>query len=150
MTIALRTLAILVLLLMGAIIALQLSCPSWPSVRGKVIHGGWASQNRVDSFVEYGVYEVRYEYELGGTRYENQRIGFDTNRSVMPILSDSEQVVRQPRELDEVNVYYCPQYPALSVLITEVSPRIWIWGILSLLAAGGLYAWSRIVAHPLY
>jgi hypothetical protein len=146
----LRIAAIFILIFMGAMLAVQVSTPSWPSTKGRVIQGGWASENRSDAYVRYGVYEVRYEFEVSGQRYESVRMGFDTNKSVVSILNDSDKIERQPREGDEVNVFYLPQYPAISVLIKDVSPRVWIWTAISLLAVVGLFAWSRIVSHPIY
>jgi hypothetical protein len=151
MTWFLRILTAVLALAMLAWAAIQLSSPQWPMVEGVVKRGGWASENRTTAFVRYGDYQVEYTYVVNGRMYESDRFSYRPGQSVVTTTeSNGEAKERQPREGDKVQVYYCPQMPSISVLVPGAAPTLWIWGVLTLLVCVALFAWSRVISHPVY
>jgi hypothetical protein len=149
MSVFLRLSAALVLLAMMLWASLQLSCKSWPSVKGEVLKGGWASESGSEE-KRYGVYEAHYEYKVKGQLYSNSLISYNENSTSVKILNDEDQIIRQPRTGDTVTVYYFSFYPGISVLLPEVSPTLWVWAIISALIAASLIAWAKLIYHPLF
>jgi hypothetical protein len=151
MSFFLRTLGILIVIGMLMIAGIQYPVSGWPSVRGTVKRGNWASEQggSADGVVNYGNFIVLYSYDVDGIKYERSLLSFHPHKTAVPILSEREEIVRQPRPGDEVRVYYFPYYAGLSVLIPEMNPNLWLWGVISLLAAIGCFIWSRIFNLPI-
>jgi hypothetical protein len=147
MSIFLRILACIVFLALVFQAGLQLSCPSWPKTTGQVLRGGWASEQGGEE-KNYGVYQCQYEYTVNFVKYTNSWISFNQNKTSVKILNDEDQVERQPRIGDEVNVYYLSFYPSISILIPEAAPTLWIWTTIAVLSIVGLLAWARILYNP--
>jgi hypothetical protein len=148
MSIFLRILAVIIFFAILAQAAMQLTCSSWPVTKGEILRGAWASEQGDGEQRNFGVYQCQYEYTVNFTKYSNSWISFNPNKTTVKILNDEDQIERQPRIGDTVNVYYLSFYPSISVLIPEVSPTLWLWGVISALAIGGLLAWARILYNP--
>ncbi len=141
----LRCIAILILLLMGAVAACQVWSTSWPHTTATVRQAGWDGEL---SLLHRGGsdYNVRYEYKVNGKTYEGARISFGGSRSVMYVLNAREE--RQPREDDQVYVSYAPFFPGLSVLLPGPAPTLWIWGLVSFLFAVMFWMFARVLREP--
>lgn len=144
-TTLLRLSAILILLVISAVAFLQLSSTSWPRTTGIVEKGSWASR---DEMVFGSRYRVRYLYEVDGTQHTGYRIGFAARSQVVPVVGVRDP--RQPREGDEVEVYYAPYYPELSLLVPGPSPTLVWWGLLSVLVATMLWIFGRVAREPVF
>jgi hypothetical protein len=140
-----RLAAALTLLMMGAVAACQISSVSWPRAVATVQQAGWDGELNL-AHQGSSDYSVRYTYQVGGQTYKNSLIGFREGSSVMYNLNAKEE--RQPREDDQVTVYYAPFYPALSVLVPGPAPTLWIWGVVSLLIAVLLWKIASVLHEP--
>ncbi len=144
-TTLLRFFAVLILLGISAVAFVQLTSTSWPRTTGIVEKGNWASRDEV---VFGSRYRVRYVYEVNGERHTGYRIGFAARTHVVPIVGVRDP--RQPREGDEVEVYYAPWYPKLALLVPGPSPTLVWWGALSVLVALMLWMFSRVAKEPVF
>jgi hypothetical protein len=140
-----RLVAILMLLGSGALALVQISSSEWPRTTGIVEKGNWASR---DEIVFGSRYRVRYVYDVAGERYTGYRIAFSARTHVVPVAGVKEP--RQPREGDEVVVFYAPFYPELSLLVPGASPTLVWWALLSLLSAALLWIVSNVLRDPVF
>ncbi|MDB6139749.1 MAG: hypothetical protein JWO94_2821, partial [Verrucomicrobiaceae bacterium] len=87
-----------------------------------------------------------YRYETGGQMYENSLIGFGNEPTVLHIINTKED--RQPREDDQVSVYYAPFYHGLSVLQPGPAANLWIWGLVSVLVGVLFWMVAKVMREP--
>lgn len=144
MSFFLRLASILTLLIIGGVAGVQFSSLSWPSTVATVQQAGWGGELNVAH--RSGDYQIRYEYQVGANKYENSFIGFGNEPSVMNILNTKEK--RQPRESDQVSVYYAPFYPGFSVLQPGPADNLWIWGIVAVLISLLFWMVARVMREP--
>jgi len=144
-TTLLRLLAILILLGISAVAYVQMSSTEWPRTAGIVEKGSWASRDEV---VFGSRYKVRYVYEVDGGRHTGYRIGFAARSQVVPVVGVRD--ARPPREGDEVEVFYAPWHPGLSVLVPGPSPTLIWWGLLSMLVAIMLWMFGKVAKEPVF
>ena len=145
MSFFLRICAILTLLGMGAVAGVQFSSLSWASTVATVQQAGWDSELNL-AHRGGSDYNILYRYQVNGRTYENSLIGFGSPASVMHIINTREE--RQPREDDQVTVYYAPLYPGLSVLQPGPATNLWIWGLVSALVAIMFWMISNVMREP--
>lgn len=144
-TLLLRLAAILILIGIGVVAFVQYSSTGWPRTTGIVEKGNWASRDEV---VFGSRYRVRYVYEVDGEQHTGYRIGFAARTHVVPVVGARDP--RQPREGDEVEVFYAPYYPELSLLVPGPSPTLVWWGLLSMLVATMLWIFSNVAREPVF
>lgn len=89
-----------------------------------------------------------YTYEVGGTTYFGQRVGFVSQSTSVPVLGSS--VPRQLREGDQVNVYYLSFLPSFSLLVPGISPSLMWWGIVAGLISITLWILSYLAREPMF
>jgi hypothetical protein len=95
-----------------------IQCKKWPKVKGKIINTPHANDvygsdgNSSEPTVRVG-YKVRikYEYKVNGIEFENITLSFNNSVANNPLA------VEMYENGDEVDVYYNPKYPNISVLI---------------------------------
>ena len=145
MTLFLRIAAVLTLLGMAGVAGVEFSSLSWPATAATVEQAGWDSELNL-AHRGGSEYHVLYRYEVGGSKYENSLIGFGNAPSVLRILNTKDE--RQPREDDQVTVYYAPFYPGLSVLQPGAASNLWIWGLVSVLVAVLLWMVGKVLHEP--
>jgi hypothetical protein len=119
----------------------------WPTVEGRVAHSemtiSWphANDSHQSNTPTYGA-EVLYKYQLSGTTYSSNRVGFGDYESGDP--SHAQSILnRYPRGIS-VQVHYNPQSPELSVLETGVHGATYFLPIGGLLffVAGCIMLWG--------
>lgn len=142
----LRLLAILPLLIVGAVAGVQFGSKSWPHVTGRVMAGNWEAQP--SSLRERPEYIVTYSYDVEARNYTGRRISWATSSPMVPVNGGID--TRQPQEEDKIEVYYAPWMPSLCVLIPGGSPSLWIWGVVALLVGVMLWMVARGSNHPMY
>ncbi len=145
MTFFLRILAVLVLLLMGAVAWMELGSSHWPSVIGTVERGNTANRDKIFFGTSS---KVSYSYEVDRKTYLGGQIGFGTISSVIPVVGAKES--RQPREGDEVRVYYAPYYHGFAVLVPGARSTLHWWAAISVLVAVTLWAVSSVIRDPVF
>ncbi len=148
--IILRWVAILILIATAIMAGIQLSSNAWPHVRGQVEHGNW---HNADSFNgrEKG-YDVTCAYVVNGRTYKCSDFGWAAKSSTVLVLNGRDNTPEEltPREGHQVNVFYSPWFPALSVLVPGPSPRLWIWVAVGVLMSALLIGAGRVSNHPLF
>ncbi len=147
MPLFLRIAAFLTLLIMGAVAACQISSSNWPHVVATVQQAGWDGELNL-AHQGSSEYSIRYSYQVNGKTYQGSRISFGEGRSVVYIINTKEQ--RQPREEDQVNAWYVPFYPGISVLVPGPAPTLWIWGVGSLLLAVLFWKVAGVMHEPVF
>jgi hypothetical protein len=148
----LRLAAVIALLVMGVIVAVQYDSLSWPHTPGVI-----AISERERSFGlngAQGALKVRYDYKVDGVERTGSRVSYNSDTGIVRVLKayadDAENVERTPQPGDVVNVHYASWWPVLSVLVPGPSPTIWVWAAVTLLFSIVLWAFARISNHPLY
>ena len=145
MTLFLRIAAVLTLLAIALVAAVQFSSLSWPGTVATVQQAGWDSE--LDLAHKGGSdYHVRYSYQVAGKKYENGWISFGSGVSVLHIINTKED--RQPREDDQVMAYYAPFYPGFSVLIPGPASNLWLWAVGAFLVAVLFWTGAIVVRDP--
>jgi hypothetical protein len=95
---------------------------TWPYVRGTVV----SSSYRAASLCIWGIgipgpggyrLEVKYNYTIDGAEYVGNRISF--THGVIATKALAERTVGSYRSGEDVEVYYCPKRPSLSVLVPK-------------------------------
>ena len=137
--------AVFILLVMGVIVAVQFSSLSWPSTVGVVVQAGWDAELNL-AHKGSSDYHVSYRYEVNGKIFENSTIGFGSGPTVISIVSTKEE--RQPREDDQINVYYAPFAPSISVLQPGIAGNLWIWGLVAVLVSVMLWMVAGVMHEP--
>src|SRR5262249_36846101 len=110
MSLFLRIAAVLTLLIMGAVAGVEFSSYSWPRTVATLQQAGWDAELNL-SHRGGSEYHVLYKFQVDGRTYENSLISFGTGSSVVHVINANEE--RQPREGDEVSVFYMPLHPGL-------------------------------------
>lgn len=141
----LRSLSILILLGMALVVLVQYSSRSWPRTTGMVEKGNWAGRDEV---VFGSRYKVRYTYEVNGRVYNGFRIGFASKTHIVPVIGAKDP--RQPREGDEVEVYYSPLYAGYALLVPGPAPTLVWWSLIALLVSIMLWTFSHIAKEPVF
>ena len=145
MSFFLRIAAVLTLVVMAGVAAVQFSSLSWPNTVATVVQGGWDGELNL-GHKGGSQYRILYRYQVGGQMYENSFIGFGNEPSVMHILNTKEE--RQPREEDQVNVYYAPFYNGFSVLQPGAATNLWIWGVVAVLVSMLFWLVAKVMQEP--
>lgn len=150
--IMLRLAAVLALLVMGGIVAVQYDSQSWPHTPGVI-----AISERERSFGlngAQGELKVRYDYKVDGVEHSGSRVSYRSDTGIVLVLKahadDVENVERTPQPGDVVSVRYASWWPALSVLVPGPSPTIWVWAAVVALISIVLLVFARLSNHPLY
>ena len=86
----------------------------WPSVRGKITHSKVVRRKSNDGGRSYSA-TVEYSYEVDGKKHSDDTIWFGMTTSSR--RATAERLVDQFRPGQEVDVYYDPDMPGLSVLL---------------------------------
>jgi len=151
--IVLRILAVLILLISAVLIGVQYSSYSWARTEGVVASSQWSREGLLGTGVK-GDYQVRYEYTIDGRNHVSDRLSFAGNLSIARVVRTFDgldtNVDRSPRPGDTVIVHYATWWPAMSVLVVGPSPTAWIWGVVAVLMAIGLFGFAQISKHPVY
>lgn len=108
----------------------------WPQAAGTVIHSQIGESPMVEE--RFPLFSVKYEFFVGGRRYESSRIYFQTNTGeshLYPVEASSRYPLGKA-----VTVYYKPGEPEVAVLIPGVSRNIW-----GLLVLGALLTITYLV-----
>lgn len=108
----------------------------WPQTAGTVIHSQVSESPMVEE--RYPLFALKYEFFVGGKRYESNQIYFQTNTGESH-LYPAEEYSRYPLG-KAVTVYYKPGEPEVAVLIPGVSRGVW-----GLLALGALLTTTYLV-----
>ena len=145
MTILLRLLAVLIVLVTGAVAALEYSSLNWPSTTGLVERGSIVPRDMIFLGTKG---KAIYSYEVNGKMYTSQRIGFGVKSSAVPVIGAKEP--RQLREGDEVKVYYAPFYPGFSLLVTGPPATLVWWCAIAVLVFIMLWTFSNLVREPVF
>jgi hypothetical protein len=147
----LRLSAIALLFLVGAWLGVRYSSKTWPVTQGTMLTAGWTRENVVMPG-QRGEYQVRYEYTIDGRNYNGDRFSFTGNVDTIHIVyaksTGESHVDRLPRPEDTVTVHYAPWYPAFSTLVPGAGRMDWLYGVIALLAAGGLFAFAHLSRQP--
>jgi len=145
MSFLLRIAAVVTLLIMGGVAGVEFSSLSWPSTVATVQQAGWDSELNL-AHRGGSDYRILYQYQVGANKYENSLIGFGNEPSILHILNTKEE--RQPREDDQVTVYYAPFYPGFSVLQPGPASNLWIWGIVAVLISLLFWMVAKVMQEP--
>ena len=93
-------------------------CKKWPMVKGKIINTphanefyGTNSSGMVSSNPTRYEVRIKYEYKVNGIEFEGTTLSFNESVANNPLASDMYE------NGDEVDVYYNPKKPEISVLI---------------------------------
>ena len=145
MTLILRLLSIAVLLGMAAMALCQYTSSQWPTTIGVVQRASSGSRD----LVLFGTKaRFTYTYEVAGTTYFSQRVGFVSQSTSVPVVGSN--VPRQLREGDQVNVHYLPFLPSFSLLVPGISPSLLWWGIVAGLISITLWILSHLAREPMF
>ena len=114
---------------------------NWPSVTGIVESSKIYEDSYVGS-VRYGL-AVVYQYTVDGLELKNDVIQFGYNAHLD--RSSAEELLKNYQMDMEVEVFYNPNYPKMSTLITGVGrdPLFYIFVYVVFIIAGGLIAVIR-------
>lgn len=99
----------------------------WPSVKGRVVSSSVdqqrSSKNNGGTSTTYHA-EVLYEFAVGGTTYNGNRVAYGDYGSSNP--AHARRIVNQYPEGETVTVHYMPDDPEQSVLEPGVQMQAWI------------------------
>jgi hypothetical protein len=96
------------------------ACLKWPTVMGKILSS--TASMRIQPIVEYGgigyfVPEVRYTYQVDGTRYESNHLQFGFDRFSAGSKRRAGAIAARYPVNAEVPVYFDPANPSVAVLM---------------------------------
>jgi Protein of unknown function (DUF3592) len=94
-----------------------IQCKKWPGVKGKIINTPHAdeiyqtgSQSASTYLTGYKV-RIKYEYKVNGIDFEGATVSFNDSVANNPLATEMYE------NGDEVDVYFNPKKPSISVLI---------------------------------
>ncbi len=116
---------------------------SWPATNGIVTHSGIV-RHPGEGGSTYTV-EVEYDYEVNHVDYHGKRVGFELKLDLSQ--SAAKDFIAKYPVGSKVTVYYEPEDPKVSTLITGTSQSSLVLGCIATLAVGllGLVALSRLL-----
>jgi len=110
---------------------LAIASRRWPSAQGRVTRSAVVPGRR-----DQASYDVRYQYEAYGRRYEGSRVRFggaiSSNRAIA-----HETAGRYPHS-STVTVYYHPRKPNIATLERRASGFLWLWLPIGLFLTSGI------------
>jgi hypothetical protein len=109
----------------GVMLLRGLASRSWSKTSGHLLDASTTSIHVHKGSMTVPV--VRYEYEVGATRYEGDRVTFDGHLGIGLRVQDAIDRLRQAKHLD---VWYDPAHPDRSVL--EPGADAWNYGCTAL------------------